>query len=81
MGQNEYRLGYRLAKYMISWFQKNLGRGLPGAVTGIHEVRHIGLELRAKGIQDVFSEAKPPIPERLDIATDTAKAYETPDPM
>lgn len=77
VGQDEYQAGYQLAKYTISWFQKNLGRLPRGAVIGIHEVGHVGLELRAKGIQDAFSEAKLPIPEKLDITTDTAKAYET----
>ncbi|MEM1610421.1 MAG: sugar ABC transporter substrate-binding protein [Sulfolobales archaeon] len=76
VGQDEYQAGYQLAKYTISWFQKNFGRPPTGAVIGIHEVGHIGLELRAKGIQDAFKEANLPIPEKLDITTDTTKAYE-----
>jgi len=76
VGQDEYQAGYQLAKYTISWFQKNFGRLPTGAVIGIHEVGHVGLELRAKGIQDAFKEANLPIPEKLDITTDTTKAYE-----
>jgi simple sugar transport system substrate-binding protein len=76
IGQDEYQAGYQLAKFTISWFQKNMGRLPTGGVIGIHEVGHVGLELRAKGIQDAFKEAGLPVPEKLDITTDITKAYE-----
>lgn len=78
VGQNEYQAGYRLAKYTIKWFEKNVGRLPKLAFIGIHEVGHVGLELRAKGIQDAFKEAGAAyVPEKLDITTDITKAYET----
>ncbi|HDN75835.1 MAG TPA: sugar ABC transporter substrate-binding protein [Acidilobales archaeon] len=77
VGQNEYQAGYQLAKFTIKWFEKNFGRKPKAAVIGIHEVGHVGLELRAKGIQDAFKEAGiAKIPEKLDITTDITKAYE-----
>ncbi len=78
VGQDEYQAGYKLAEYTIQWFKKNFGRCPKMAVIGIHEVGHIGLELRAKGIQEAFKKYCPntPVPEKLDITTDTTKAYE-----
>ncbi len=78
IGQDEYQAGYKLAEYTIHWFQEKFGRCPKMAVIGIHEVGHIGLELRAKGIQDAFKKYCPnvPVPEKLDITTDTTKAYE-----
>ena len=76
VGQDEYQAGYQLAKFTIKWFEKHLGRKPKMAVIGIHEVGHVGLELRAKGIQDAFKEAGLKIPEKLDITTDITKAYE-----
>ena len=77
VGQDEYQAGYKLAKYVIKWFQQKYGRLPKLAFIGIHEVGHVGLELRAKGIQDAFKEAGAAyVPEKLDITTDTTKAYE-----
>jgi simple sugar transport system substrate-binding protein len=77
IGQDEYQAGYQLAKYVIKWFQERFGRLPKNAIIGIHEVGHIGLETRAKGIQDAFREAGAPyVPEKLDITTDPAKAYD-----
>ena len=75
VGQDEYQAGYQLAKYVIKWFQENKGRPPKAAVIGIHEPGHVGLEMRAKGIQDAFREAGLTPPEKIDITTDTAKAY------
>lgn len=76
VGQDEYQAGYQLAKFTIKWFEEHLGRKPEMAVIGIHEVGHVGLEMRAKGIQDAFREAGLEIPEKLDITTDITKAYE-----
>lgn len=77
IGQDEYQAGYELARYAVNWFKKKFGRLPKLAVIGIHEPGHIGLELRAKGIQDVFKEVGAPyVPEKLDITPDPAKAYE-----
>jgi simple sugar transport system substrate-binding protein len=77
IGQDEYQAGYKLAEYVIKWFQDKYGRLPKNAFIGIHEVGHVGLELRAKGIQDAFRDAGAGyVPEKLDITTDTTKAYE-----
>lgn len=75
VGQDEYQAGYQLAKYVIKWFKENLGRPPKAAVIGIHEPGHVGLETRAKGIQDAFREEGLTPPEKIDITTDTAQAY------
>ncbi len=75
VGQDEYQAGYKLAEYTLKWFKKHFGRYPKGAVIGIHEVGHIGLELRAKGIQDAFKKAGLNPPPKLDITTDITKAY------
>ncbi len=75
VGQDEYQAGYKLAEYTIKWFEKNLGHAPKGAVIAIHEVGHIGLELRAKGIQDAFKKAGLTPPPKLSTTTDTTKAY------
>ncbi|MCE4611485.1 MAG: sugar ABC transporter substrate-binding protein [Desulfurococcales archaeon] len=78
VGQDEYQAGYKLAEYVIKWFKEKYGRLPKNAFIGIHEVGHVGLELRAKGIQDAFRDAGAPyVPEKLDITTDITKAYET----
>ena len=77
VGQDEYQAGYKLGEYVIKWFQREFGRLPKNAVIGIHEVGHVGLELRAKGIQDAFRDAGAGyVPEKLDITTDITKAYE-----
>ena len=77
VGQNEYQAGYKLAEYVIKWFKDKYGRLPKNAFVGIHEVGHVGLEMRAKGIQDAFKDAGADyVPEKLDITTDTTKAYE-----
>ncbi len=76
VGQDEYQAGYKLATYVLEWFKKHFGRYPKGAVIGIHEAGHIGLELRANGIQDAFAKAGLPKPPKLYITTDETKAYE-----
>ncbi len=76
VGQDEYQAGYKLAVYTLEWFKKNFGRYPKGAVIGIHEAGHIGLELRAKGIQDAFTKLGLTKPPKLYITTDETKAYE-----
>ena len=72
VGQNEYDAGYYLAKYLI-----DTGYKPKRVVIGIHEVGHIGLETRAKGITDAIHEKYPNVPvEKLDITTDPTKAAE-----
>jgi len=75
VGQDEYQAGYALAEYTINWFKKHLGHPPTGAVIGVHEVGHIGLELRAKGMQDAFKKAGLTPPPKLYITTDFTKAY------
>ncbi len=75
VGQDEYQAGYKLAEFTIKWFEKHLGHPPKAAVIGIHEVGHIGLELRAKGIQDAFKKAGLTPPPKLYITTDITKAY------
>jgi simple sugar transport system substrate-binding protein len=72
VGQNEYDAGYYLAKYLI-----DKGYKPKRVVIGIHEVGHVGLETRAKGITDAITQAYPGTPvEKLDITTDPTKAAE-----
>ncbi len=72
VGQNEYDAGYYLAKYLI-----DTGYKPKRVIIGIHEVGHIGLETRAKGIIDAIKEKYPDVPvEKLDITTDPTKAAE-----
>ncbi|MEZ0345567.1 MAG: sugar ABC transporter substrate-binding protein [Infirmifilum sp.] len=72
VGQNEYDAGYYLAKYLV-----DKGYKPKRVVIGIHEVGHIGLETRAKGIIDAITQAYPGTPvEKLDITTDPTKAAE-----
>ncbi|MHB9301771.1 sugar ABC transporter substrate-binding protein [Thermofilum pendens] len=72
VGQNEYDAGYYLAKYLV-----DKGYKPKRVVIGIHEVGHIGLETRAKGITDAITQAYPGTPvEKLDITTDPTKAAE-----
>ena len=75
IGQDEYQAGYQLAKYVIKWFKENKGRPPKAAVIGIHEPGHLGLEARAKGIQDAFKEEGLTPPEKIDITTETTTAY------
>ncbi len=75
VGQDEYQAGYKLAEFTIKWFEKNLGHPPKAAVIAIHEVGHIGLELRAKGIQDAFKKAGLTPPPKLSTTTDVTKAY------
>ncbi len=76
VGQDEYQAGYELARAAVEEFQKVTGRMPRVGVIGIHEVGHVGLELRAKGIQDYFREIGLPAPEKLDITPDPTKAVE-----
>jgi len=76
IGQDEYEAGYKLAKAALEEFKKIKGRPPKLAVIGIHEPGHVGLEMRAKGIQDAFKEEGLPVPEKLDITTDPTKALE-----
>lgn len=72
IGQNEYDAGYYLAKYLV-----DTGYKPKRVVIGIHEVGHVGLEMRAKGITDAIKEKYPDVPvEKLDITTDPTKAAE-----
>ncbi len=76
VGQDEYQAGYKLAIAALEEFEKLTGRPPKKAVIGIHEVGHVGLEMRAKGIQDAFAEKGLPVPEKLDITTEPVKALE-----
>jgi len=72
VGQLEYDAGYQLAEYLVK-----TGYKPKRVVIGIHEVGHIGLEMRAKGITDAIHKAYPDVPvEKLDITTDETKAAE-----
>jgi simple sugar transport system substrate-binding protein len=72
IGQSEYEAGYYLAKYLL-----DKGYKPKRVVIGIHEVGHVGLETRAKGITDAITQAYPGTPvEKLDITTDPTKAAE-----
>ena len=75
IGQNETIAGYKLALYVLQWFKHHLGRYPKGAVIAIHEAGHIGLEMRAKGIQQAFAQFGLPKPPKLYITTDETKAY------
>ncbi|WP_460025918.1 sugar ABC transporter substrate-binding protein [Infirmifilum sp. SLHALR2] len=70
VGQDQYDAGYYLAKYLV-----DMGYKPKRVVIGIHEVGHLGLETRAKGITDAITQAYPGTPvEKLDITTDPTKA-------
>jgi simple sugar transport system substrate-binding protein len=71
IGQNEYDAGYYLAKYLV-----DKGVCPKRAVVGIHEVGHVGLETRAKGIADALKACPGTVVEKLDITTDPTKAAE-----
>ncbi len=72
VGQLEYDAGYQLAKYLA-----DIGYKPKRVVIAIHEVGHIGLEMRAKGITDAIHHAYPDVPvDKLDITTDETKAAE-----
>ena len=77
VGQDEYQAGYKLGEYVVKWFMREFGRPPKNAFIGIHEVGHVGLELRAQGIQDAFRDLGVGyLPEKLDITTETTRAYE-----
>ncbi len=76
IGQDDYEAGKVLAEAALRIFKEKTGRLPKRAVVGIHEVGHIGLEMRAKGIREVCAKYGLPPVEKLDITTDMAKAYE-----
>ncbi len=76
IGQDDYEAGKVLAENALRFFKEKTGRLPKRVVIGIHEVGHIGLEMRAKGIKEVCeAQGLPPV-EKLDITTDITKAYE-----
>ena len=75
VGQDDYEAGKVLAEAAIRIFKQKTGRAPKRIVIGIHEVGHVGLEMRAKGITEIASAQGIPV-EKLDITTDPTKALE-----
>jgi simple sugar transport system substrate-binding protein len=69
IGQNEYMAGQGLAQGMLKEFKPKR------AVIGNHEVGHVGLAMRAKGISSILTPLGIPV-EELDITSDPTKAIE-----
>ncbi len=67
VGMDEYKGGVEAARRMLKEFTPKR------AIVAIHEPGHTGLELRAKGIKDVFSKKGIPV-EEIDITTNPTKA-------
>ena len=67
VGMDEYRGGVEAARRMLKEFTPKR------AIVAIHEPGLTGLELRAKGIKDVFSKKGIPV-EEIDITTNPTKA-------
>ena len=76
LGQDDYEAGKVLAEAAIRLFKEKVGRLPKRAVVGIHEVGHVGLEMRAKGAREVGEALGLPPIEKLDITTDPTKAIE-----
>lgn len=76
IGQDDYEAGRVLAESALRIFREKTGRLPKRVVIGIHEVGHIGLEMRAKGIKEICEPLGLPPVEKLDITTDVTKAYE-----
>ncbi|RLE70872.1 MAG: sugar ABC transporter substrate-binding protein [Thermoprotei archaeon] len=75
VGQDDYEAGKVLAEAAIRIFKEKTGSPPKRIVIGIHEVGHVGLEMRAKGITEVAEAQGIPV-EKLDITTDPTKALE-----
>ena len=73
IGQDDYEAGKVLAGAAIRIFKQKVGRPPKRMVVGIHEVGHVGLEMRAKGIAKIATAQGIPV-ETLDI---TYKSYFT----
>ena len=76
IGQDEVEAGRVLAEAAFRLFKEKVGRLPKRAVVGIHEVGHIGLEMRAKGAKEMGAKYGLPPVEKLDITTDPTKAIE-----
>ncbi len=76
LGQDDYEAGKILAEAAIRLFKEKVGRLPKRVVVGIHEVGHVGLEMRAKVAKEVGEALGLPPIEKLDITTDPTKAIE-----
>jgi len=76
IGQDNYEAGKVLADAALRLFKEKVGRLPKRAVVGIHEVGHVGLEMRAKGAKDTCEAHGLPPVDKLDITTEPTKGIE-----
>lgn len=72
VGADDYKVGIEGAKRMLQEFAPNKPKR---AVISIHEVGHTGLELRAKGITEVFKAQGIPV-DRLATSPNASETYQ-----
>jgi simple sugar transport system substrate-binding protein len=72
VGADDYQVGVQAARRMLQAF----GSSKPArGVVSIHEVGHAGLEARARGITDVFSEKNIPV-DKLATSPNASETYQ-----
>jgi simple sugar transport system substrate-binding protein len=72
VGADDYKVGIEAARRMLKEFAPNKPKR---GVVSIHEVGHAGLEARARGITEVFTEQGIPV-ERLATSPNASETYQ-----
>jgi simple sugar transport system substrate-binding protein len=72
VGADDYKVGIEAARRMLKEFAPNKPKR---GVVSIHEVGHAGLEARARGITEIFTQAGIPV-EKLATSPNSSETYQ-----